>query len=174
MARVRPIYEGTGPRVGEPWTELPFEDAIRVLDLAPQYFVPESSYLTGSGDMGHDLAWGGSQHIVVEVDDQEVWGEWRRGFYKSPLSPTEANFRLRVHQRLGDFWRDEWMKGYDADGDPAVWLWAVLKADAPDSEWATENRKRIQEEVREAAAESGLSDWVFVRFRKEAEERVAS
>jgi hypothetical protein len=55
-----------------------------------------------------------------------------------------------------------------------MWLWAVLKAEAPESEWARENRERIQAEVREAATQSGVSDWVFVRFRKEKEERVAS
>jgi len=55
-----------------------------------------------------------------------------------------------------------------------MWLWAVLREDAPDAEWARENRERIQTEVREVAAESGVPGWVYVRFRKEKDERVAS
>jgi hypothetical protein len=161
MAEVRPVNEGSPPSLGEPWADLPLEDAVRILDLEPQHFLT-------------DLSQPPYRHVVVEVGEDEALGKWRPGFYRSPLSASEAFFRLQVHKCLGDRWRDEWQKGRDADGDPAVWLWAVLKEDAPDSEWARENRERIQSKVREEASQSGVSDWVFVRFRKEKEERTAS
>lgn len=174
MAKVWPVYEGKPPTIGEPWADLPLDDVVRVLDLEPQHFLTELAQPPKFGDIGSDMTWVGYRHIVVEIGDDEAQPAWRTGFYRSPLPPREAFFRLKVHQWLGDRWRDEWQRGYDADGDSAVWLWAVLKADAPDSEWARPNRERIQAEVRKAAVDSGLSDWVFVRFRKEKEERAAS
>ncbi len=173
MAKVWPVYEGKEPTVGRPWAVLPLDDAIRVLDLEPEHFLMDLSRTPKFGDIERDLTWVGYRHVVVEVGVDEAQGDWRSGFYRSPLSTVEAFFRLQVHQRLGDRWRDEWKKGHDADGDPAVWLWAVLKTDAPDSEWARDNRERIQAEVRKAVAESGISDWVFVRFRNDKEERTA-
>lgn len=173
MARVWPVYEGKRP-TGEPWAVLPLDDAVRVLELEPECFLMDLSRTPKFGDTERDLTWVGYRHIVVEVGDNEAKAGWQSGFYKSPLPPSEVFFRLRVHQQLGELWRDEWEKGQDADGDPAVWFWAVLKADAPDSEWAWDNRARIQDEVRNAAAKSGVSEWVFVRFRKEKEERAAS
>jgi hypothetical protein len=160
MANVRPVVEGSPPSLGDPWADLSLEDAIRILDLEPQHFLTDLSQP--------------SLRFVVEVGEDEAQGNWRPGFYRSPLSATEAFFRLQVRQCLGDRWRDEWQRGRDADGDPAVWLWAVLKADAPEAEWARENRERILAKVRDTASEGGMSDWVFVRFRKEREERTAS
>lgn len=174
MAKVWPVYEGRRPTVGEPWAELPLEDAIRVLDLEPAHFLTDLSRIPKFGDTERDRTWIGYRHVVVEVGDHEAKAGWKSGFFRSPLDPKEGYFRLQVHQRLGELWRDEWKKGEDAEGEPAMWLWAVLKAEAPDAEWAWNNRERIQAEVRQAATESGVSEWVFVRFRKEKEERAAS
>ncbi len=174
MAKVWPVYEGRAPTAGEPWAVIPLDDAARILDLEPQHYLTELSRTPRFGDPARDMAFFGYRHVVVEVGEDEAQADWRPGFYRSPLPPAEAFLRLHVHQRLGDRWRDEWKKGHDADGDPAVWLWAVLKADAPDSEWARDNRERIEAEVRRVAAQSGVPDWVFVRFRKEREERAAS
>lgn len=174
MANVWPVYEGKERTSIGPWAVLPLDDAVRVLDLEPQHFLSELSRTPKFGDTDRNLTLAGYRHVVVEVGDEETRGEWRAGFYRSPLSPVEAFFRLEVHQSLGDLWRDEWMKGHDADGDPAVWLWAVLKADAPDSEWARDNRVRIEAEVRKSVVDSGFSNWVFVRFRNDKEERAAS
>jgi hypothetical protein len=159
MAKVRPVVEGSPPSLGDPWADLPLEDAIRILDLEPQHFLTDLSRP--------------SLRYLVEVGQDEAQGNWRPGFYRSPLSAPEAILRLQVRQFLGDRWRDEWQRGRDADGDPAVWLWAVLKADAPDAEWAQENRAHLLAKVRDAASQSGMPDWVFVRFRKEREERIA-
>ena len=162
MARIWSVYEGAD----EPGAEMSLDDAIRVLDLDLQYYLGELTHPPKPGDVGY-------RHVVVKVGEGEARAEWRSGFYRSPLSTAEAMFRLQVHQCLSDRWRDEWEKGSDADGDPALWLSAILKADAPEAEWARENRERIQVKVREAASQHGVSDWVFIRFRKE-EERVTS
>lgn len=175
MAKVWPVFEVREATQGEPWAVLPFDDAIRVLELDPKDLISDLSRTPRFSDSSHDLSWAaGHRYIVVEVGEEEAKAGWKPGYYRSPLDPADAGVRLRVHQRLGEWWRDEWKKGQDADGDPAVWLWAVLKADAPDSEWAKHNRERIQAEVRSATAESRLSTWVYVRFRKEKEETAVS
>jgi hypothetical protein len=175
MAKVWPFYEGKRPTTADvPWADMPLDDAIRVLDLEPEHFLRDLSRTPKFGDTTRNLTLLGYRHVVVEVGDDEAKADWKPGFYRSPLPPVDAFFRVQVHQSLGDRWRDEWKKGQDADGDPAMWLWAVLKADAPDSEWAWDNRERIQADVRKAATESGISDWVFVRFRNDKEERAAS
>ena len=162
MTRVWPVYEGAD----EPRDEMPLDEAVRVLDLDPQHYLGDLAHPPKSGEAGY-------RDVVVEVSEGEAKVDWRPGFYRSDLSAAEAMFRLQVHQSLRHRWRDEWEKGADADGDPAVWLSAILKADAPDAEWARENRERIQVKVRESAKRNGVSDWVFIRFRKE-EERAAS
>jgi hypothetical protein len=172
MAKVYKTWP-VGEVKGEPWAVLPLDEAIRVLDLEPYHYLTEMSPPPKLGDVKRDMTWVPYRYVIVEVDEDEAQPHWPAGFYRPALSATEASFRLLVHQRLPSLWRDEWKKGLDADGEPAVWFWAVLKANAPDSEWGRENRERIQAAVREAATQSGLSDWVFVRFRKE-KERVAS
>jgi hypothetical protein len=171
MAKVWPVYDGRDP-TREPWAVLPLKDASRVLDLEPRHFLADLSHSPKFGDVERDLWWLGFRHVVVEVGRGEAKDLWRPGFYKSPLLPEEAFFRLRVHQRLGDRWRDEWEKGRDAHGEPALWLWLVLKSSAPESEWERENRNRILAELRNAAVEIGVPDWVFIRFRKEKEDEL--
>lgn len=175
MAKVWPVYEGRiANQLEEPWAILPLTDAVRVLDLIPEYLLTDLSRIPKFGDTGRESTIAGYRHVVIEVGENEAKAGWKPGYYRSPLSPNHAYFRLQVRKCLGSRWRDEWKKGQDADGEPAVWLWAVLKADAPDSEWERNNRERIQSEVRKAADDSGFSDWVFVRFRKEKEETAVS
>ena len=174
MAKVWPVYEGRPSTVGEPWAELPLKDAIRILDLEPACFLTDLSRIPKFGLIERDRTLMGYRHVVVEISRHEAKADWKSGFFRSPLDPAEGYFRIKVHQRLGELWRDEWKKGEDSEGEPALWLWAVLKADAPDSEWSWNNRERIQAEVRKAASESGVTEWVFVRFRKEKEEMAAS
>jgi hypothetical protein len=177
MAKVWPVYEGSPNTIGDPWAELPLDDAIRVLDLEPEHFLMDLSPTPKFGDMERNLSLLGYRHVVVEVGDDEAKAGWRPGFYRSPLSPAKAFYRLlgrRIEEQLGGNWRVELEEGQDADGDRAIWAWIALRADAPAEEWTRKNRERIQAEVRTAVAESGIPDWVFVRFRKDAEERAAS
>lgn len=177
MARVWPVYEGKAPTTGEPWVVLPLDDAVRILDLEPQHFLTELSHTPRFGDIDRDMTLVGYRHVVVEVGNDEAEGQWKPGFYGSPLAPPQAFYRLlewRIGEQLGRNWRVELEEGRDADGDRAIWARISLKADAPADTWTREKRERIQAEVRKAIAESGISDWVFVRFRNDKEERVAS
>jgi hypothetical protein len=171
MAKVWPVHEGRLPAIAEPAAVLPLADAVRLLDVEPQHLLTEPPTQT---DLAPGVTWVVDRQAVLEVGADEAQARWVAGFYRSPLSADEAFFRLRVHQRLGAWWRDEWQKESDVDGQPAVWLCAVLKADAPDSEWAPENRERIQAAVQEAATRSDLLARVAVKFRNEREEPAAT
>lgn len=177
MAKVWPVYEGSTPTIGEPWAVLPLDDAIRILDLEPSHFHSDLSRIPKFGNATQSLTLGGYKHVVVEVDDNEPTEDWKAGFYRSPLAPSKAFFKIlewRIGEQLGRDWRIELQEGSDADGDRAIWAWVALRVDAPDAAWSRENRKRIQGELRKTVAESGISEWVFVRFRNDKEERVAS
>jgi len=107
MVKVWPVYEGYPNTIGEPWAVLLLDDAARILDLAPGGFLMDLSSTPRFGDSGRNLTLAGYRHVVVEVSEDEAVPGWKPGFYRSPLSPAEAFFRLQVDQRLGDQWRDE-------------------------------------------------------------------
>jgi hypothetical protein len=178
MARVWPVYEGYPNTVREePWTELPLDDAIRVLGLQPEQFVADLTRPPRFGETKGNLTWLGYRHTVVEVGEEEAKGEWRPGFYKSPLLPQEAFYKLlewRIEEQLDHNWHVTLEKGTDADGDPAIWAWMMLRKGAPANVWTSGNRERIETDVRRVISESGVSDWVFVRFRTEEGERAVS
>ena len=66
--------------------------------------------------------------------------------------------------------RFEFLSGPDSEGEPAVWVWAILPPDAPEEAWSWKNWQRIQFRVHEDLREAGVSDWVYVRFRGADEE----
>jgi len=172
MATIEVAYAGEKP--GEVLAELRLEDAVRVLEPDRRWLGDLSRPPSAPPSGLRDPRVAGYQEVLVGIGADEARRPWKPGYYRSALSPAEALFRLQVHQRLGPRWRDEWKKGEDADGDPAIWLWAVLRAEAPEVEWAWENRERIRAEVREAAADARIPDWVFVRFRMEKEDAAVS
>jgi hypothetical protein len=177
MAKVWPVYEGGRPNVGRPWAVLPRDDVVRVLHLEPQHFLAEPASIPTFGDKDQDLSWVGYKHVVAEIGEDEADVNWPPGYYRSPLTPSQAFYQLlawRIGVRVGPHWRVELEEGTDADGDPAVWAWITLKRDAADDAWDRVNRETIETTVRQAMAESGIGHWVFVRFRKEAEEAAAS
>lgn len=174
MAKIWPVYDGSPSTTGEPWAVLPRDEAVRILDLAPEHFIRELARPPAFGSTERNMTMLGYRHIIVEISADEADGRWQAGFYRSPLSPPDAFFRIQLERKLGRDWRVELERGFDADGDPALWAWIALRADASAAAWGRENRERIETEVREAASESGLADWVFVRFRKDAELRAAS
>jgi hypothetical protein len=172
------VYEGYPNTVREePWAELPLDDAIRVLDLHPEHFVADLARCPRFGETKGNLTWLGYRHTVVEVGEEEAKADWRSGFYRSPLPPREAFYRLlewRIEEQLGHNWHVKLEEGSDADGDPAIWAWMVLREGAPANAWTRRNRERIETEVRKVISESGVSDWVFVRFRTAKGERAVS
>lgn len=61
--------------------------------------------------------------------------------------------------------------GADADGEPALWVWIVLRDDAPESAWSWENRQALRDKVSEGLRALGVSDWIYMRFRDASEVR---
>ncbi len=178
MAKVWPVYDGYPNTVREePWAELPLDEAIRILDLQPQYFVSDLARPPRFGDPKRNLTLLGYRHTIVEVGEEEARDAWRSGFYRSPLPPREAFYKLlewRIEEQLGNNWHAKPEEGTDADGEPAIWAWIVLREGAPGNAWTRKNRERVETQVRKMISESGVSNWVFVRFRTEKGERVAS
>lgn len=177
MAKIWPAYDGFVSNTGEPWAVLPLADAIRLLELRPEHFLTDLSWRSNFGDSKQNLAWRGFPQVVAEIGVDDRTAEWEPGFYRSPVPPSQIFYRLlarRIEEEIGAAWRVQLEEGRDADGERAVWAWISLKEDAPTAEWTRENRQNIETVVRRMVAESGISDWVFVRFLKEAEERAAS
>ena len=163
MATVWPVYEGKRPS-NLSWGTLPLADAIATLAVRPEYFVGDDPANIRFGDATEDLTLFGYRHVLVEIGGDDAGGDWRPGYYKSPLSPEEAYFRLQVLRLLGPDWRAEWAHGVDADGEPLIRLRAILKADAPPDTWQRRTLSRIETDVRKAASQSDLQQWVSVRF----------
>lgn len=61
--------------------------------------------------------------------------------------------------------------GYDATGDPAVWVWVVLRDDAMTKALPAQTRDALQERVREVVhrAVASTDVMVYVRFRSVTE-----
>lgn len=169
MANIWPVYQGNRPTHGEPWAVMPLADAVRVFELDPRNLTAPLSDPPRFGKLDQDLTWMGYRHVVVEVPEEEADGRWQAGYYKAPIDPAESAFRLRVHQALPQGWRDEWRKGADSDGEPAIWLWVNLKPDAPKAEWDFRKRQEILKTVQQLWNTSGISAWTYVRFRQEDE-----
>lgn len=177
MAKVWPIYSGRRPTAGSPWVVLPLDDAVHLLELKPQHFLADLSDTPKFGNTEEDFTWVGYQNVIVEVGDDEAKADWKSGFYRSPLAPSDAFHKLlewRIEQQIGPEWRVKLEEGRDADGDPAMWAWVTLKADAPPGAWERATHQRIDTKVRKAVADGGVSEWVFVRFRDEKEDRATS
>ena len=108
MAKIWPVYEGRISTIGEPWVEMPLNDAVRVLQLEPRFFLADLARAVRFGNEEQNLTWAGYRHVVVEVDDAEAGPDWQPGVYRSPLDPSKAFYRLlewRIEKRVGPDWR---------------------------------------------------------------------
>lgn len=77
----------------------------------------------------------------------------------------------KIQQGLEDVERFEFRSGTDSVGDPAVWVWAVLRVDASEEEvWSWENRQQIRFRIQDELREAGVPGWVYIRFRGTDEE----
>ena len=169
MAKVRPVYEGPASTMGEPWQDLPLDEAVRVLDLSVNQFFSDVNDTLDFDGARNNVARGGSTYLVVEVSAEEAVDTWKAGFYTSPLSIEEALFRLEVHDKLRHAWRDDWQKGEDADGEPAIYLWVALKPERPKAEWSLDRRYQVLRTIQNIWNKSNVPEWVFIRFRQEDE-----
>ena len=61
-------------------------------------------------------------------------------------------------------------EGIDSDGEPALWVWIVLRSDAPETAWAWDRRRTMKAAVSKGLQEAGVGDWIYVRFRDASEE----
>ncbi len=61
--------------------------------------------------------------------------------------------------------RLEYRAGPDSEGEPALWIWVVLKSTADESDWSWENRHRLREQVVEALSAADVPFWPYVRFK---------
>jgi hypothetical protein len=60
--------------------------------------------------------------------------------------------------------------GADSTGDPAIWIWAILKDEAAAKPVFAQTTRSIRELLSEAAAEAAPDLWPYVRFRTVAEQ----
>jgi hypothetical protein len=173
VAKIWPANEAGRATTGGPWAVLPLVEAVPLLSLEPEHLLTDRSDSPGLGDTEENTTWVACRHVLVEVGDDEATTVWKPGLYLPPLRPAEAFLRLvarRIERGIGLEWRVELEEGLDADGDPALWAWITLRAEAPTDRLAWANRERVRAEVRNTVAEAGISDWVYVRFREEQEE----
>ncbi|MEB3232823.1 MAG: hypothetical protein VKJ64_17565 [Leptolyngbyaceae bacterium] len=61
--------------------------------------------------------------------------------------------------------------GFEAEGEPAVWLWVVFKDADIETQWTLENRTEIRQQATQLFRETGIPHWVYVRFRSESEDK---
>lgn len=155
--------------MGEPWKELPLDDAVRVLDLSVNDFFMDLGDTLDFDGTRNNMAKGASKYLVVEVPHEEATANWKAGFYKSPLSIEEATFRLEVHEKIQYAWRDEWQKGEDADGERAIYLWVALKPGRPKADWNLDKRYEVLRTIQNIWNKNNVPEWVFIRFRQEDE-----
>lgn len=59
----------------------------------------------------------------------------------------------------------------DSTGDPAVWVWVFVDDSAAQREEFTEMGSEVEERIRNALSEAGITRWPYVRFRTPAEQR---
>ena len=61
--------------------------------------------------------------------------------------------------------------GADSTGDPAIWIWVVVKDETAKQADFAELSSEVERSIREAIASSGISRWPYIRFRAISELR---
>lgn len=87
-----------------------------------------------------------TRHLLEELN------RLRRNF---PASPRVNRFEVQ--------------EGFDSTGDPALYIWVLLRDDTPPDEQTSDKVRPIKERIVRALREAGESRWPYVRFRTEAE-----
>jgi hypothetical protein len=98
MAKIWPVYDGARPTVGEPWAELPIQEAASLFELRKTDLVSDLTAPPRFGGSHRDLTFAGFKQVVVEVDRNEASEfDWKPGFYRSKVKPREAFAKLIEH-----------------------------------------------------------------------------
>lgn len=136
MADIWPVYEGREPTRGEPWLSLPLDEAIALFELRPRHLISDTSRTPRFGPQDRDLSLFGYKHIVVEVHESESrLPDWKAGFYRSPVPPTDAFNRI-LRYTLGpilgeaNVLRVEHVSSTDSRGRATAKVTVVLAPDA--------------------------------------------
>ncbi len=85
-------------------------------------------------------------------------------------TPLTKELLRPIQEKLNYVEKLEFQSGLDSDGEPANWIWVVMKANAPKQSWSWNTREHIRSVVREELKKADVTDWVYVRFRDADEE----
>jgi hypothetical protein len=173
MAKIWPVYEGATPTVGEPWADIPLQEAIDLFELRPQDLVSSLAVTPRFGATDRDLTFMGFKHIVVEVERNEGRrAKWKPGFYRSRIKPKDAFGRLIQQVMVSELGQNnvvrvDWEPTADSLGREALKIIVVI---APNSV------QRIKDTVLDALVslhqrldEMGDSRAPIVEYATEAE-----
>ncbi len=58
----------------------------------------------------------------------------------------------------------------DWSGDPAVWIWVILRDDVAESGKILEHTKPIRSTIVQALRNAGIDRWPYLRFRGQSEQ----
>jgi len=61
--------------------------------------------------------------------------------------------------------------GNDSTGDPAVWIWIVVKDAAADVAASAETATRLSRDIRQALHKAGSDRWPYLSFRTVSEQK---
>jgi hypothetical protein len=78
---------------------------------------------------------------------------------ESALSKRRSRHVSRVVTKIGT----------DSTGDPAIWIWIILKDTALAEAWPRREDLRLWAE--KAVRAAGIEHWVYIAFRTETEQR---
>lgn len=60
--------------------------------------------------------------------------------------------------------------GFDAGGEPAIWVWVIFEDTALETKWTFDNRSQIRDSIVQELRDAGIPDWTYVRFRTASEQ----
>jgi hypothetical protein len=93
-----------------------------------------------------------------------------------PYLPTQGEVK-QVEEALENIRFPDFVLGFDYElgadsmGDPAVWIWVLVKDEAANRADLTASSTEMERRIREALNAAGSTRWPFVRLRTASEQR---
>jgi len=86
--------------------------------------------------------------------------------------PTTANLHAALSKRRPrHVSRVVTRVGRDSTGDPAVWIWIILKDTSLAESWVRSNREQLRRWAEKAVRATGIEHWAYITFRTETEQQ---